>query len=149
MTYYFLEASALAKLFIYERGSDSLVRFLGQVMDMNRIVSSLAFLEVRSAIRRREREADISTEEADACLMDLASEGSRMVEQPLSPAVIATASDLLDRYPLRCLDALHLATCLMARETLAISDIYFVSSDKALLTAAREERLQLFDPLAA
>ena len=147
MTYYFLESSALAKLFIYERGSDSLVRLLEQVMDMNRIVSSLALLEVRSAIRRREREADLSPVDADACLMDLASEGSRMVEQPLSPAVIATAGDILDRHPLRCLDALHLATCLMARETLGISDIYFVSSDKALLAAARQERLQIFDPL--
>lgn len=69
-----------------------------------------------------------------------------MVEQPLSPAVVDTASQVLDRYPLRCLDALHLATCLMARDTLGISDIYFVSSDQALLAAAIGENLQIFDP---
>ena len=70
-----------------------------------------------------------------------------MMEQPVSPGVIDTARDLLDAYPLSSLDALHLATCVIARETLQATDIYFVSSDKALLEAAASENFQTLNPL--
>ncbi|MGB7189641.1 MAG: type II toxin-antitoxin system VapC family toxin [Acidobacteriaceae bacterium] len=146
MTYYFLESSALAKLFIYEAGSEPLARLMEQTEDARKLVSSLASLEVRSAIRRRQRMGEIPLEDADHALDDLSFENRRMMEQPLSPAVVDTARELLDAYPLRSLDALHLATCLVARETLQSTDICFVCSDKALLNAAESENFATLNP---
>jgi uncharacterized protein len=147
LTFYFLESSALAKLFVLEKGSEPLIRVMEQVDDMRKLLSSLAPLEVRSAVRRRQRAGEILPADADQALEYLAAESLRMVEQPISPAVIETARFVLDNHPLRALDALHLATCLVARETLQVTDIYFVSSDEALLNAAESENFQVLDPL--
>ena len=147
MTFYFLESSALAKLFVLEKGSESLIRLMEQIDDARKLISPLASLEVRSAIRRRQRAGEILPVDADHALQSLATEGLRMVEQPISPTVIETARSVLDQYYLRALDALHLATCIVARETLKITDICFVSSDNALLDAAEAENFQILDPL--
>ena len=147
MTYYFLESSALAKLFVMEDGSEPLIRLMEQTEDARKLVSSLASLEVRSAIRRRQRAGEIPAGDADLALDHLAAECLRMVEQPISPAVIEMTRYVLDQHPLRALDALHLATCLVARDTLQATDIYFVSSDEPLLDAAETENFQILDPL--
>lgn len=147
MTSYFLESSAFAKLFVLERGSEALIRALERVDDPQKIVSALASLEVRSAIRRREREGDLVPADALQALHNLEAENLRIVEQPLSQAVIDVGRAVLDAHPLRAADALHLATCIVVRDTLRISDICFVSSDDALLKAADAERFPTLNPL--
>lgn len=147
MTLYFLESSALAKLFVLEKGSESLIGLMEQTEDARKLVSSLASLEVQSAIRRRQRTGDILDVDADQSLESLSAECLRMVEQPISPAVIEMARYVLDNHALRAMDALHLATCLVARETLQMTDIFFVSSDDDLLEAAASENFQTLNPL--
>jgi hypothetical protein len=147
LTSYFLESSAFAKLFVLERGSDSLIRTLEGVDDPQGIVSALASLEVRSAIRRREREGDLLPADAQQAIDSLAAENLRIVEQPVSPTVIDVGRAVLDAHPLRAADALHLATCIVIRETLQISDICFVSAHDALLKAAKAEQFPTLNPL--
>ena len=147
MTHYFLESSAFAKLFVFEQGSNPLIQLLASVGDPQKMVSALASLEVRSAIRRRQREGDILPADADLALDNVHSESLRIVEQPLSPAVIDVAKLVLDSHPLRAMDALHLATCIVMRDTLQVSDICFVSADEALLRAARSEQFPVVNPL--
>lgn len=147
MTYYFLESSAFAKLFVFEHGSEALIRRLDEIDDSHTLISSLASLEVRSAIRRRERAGEILPSDAKTALLALSEEIVRIVEQPLSQAVIDVARLVLDSHPLRALDALHLATCIVTRDTLQISDICFVSSDDALLKAADAEQFPVLNPL--
>jgi hypothetical protein len=89
--------------------------------DPQKLVSSLASLEVRSAIRRRLRAGEV-----------LPSDVARFV---------------LDGHPLRALDALHLATCVVMRDTLQVSDICFVSAHDALLKAAAAEQFLILNPL--
>ncbi|MGB9032830.1 MAG: type II toxin-antitoxin system VapC family toxin, partial [Acidobacteriaceae bacterium] len=125
MTCYFLESSAFAKLFVFERGSEPLIQLLEKVDDPQKLVSALASLEVRSAIRRRQREGDILATDAGLALDNLGAESLRIVEQPVSPAVIDVAKLVLDSHPLRAMDALHLATCIVMRDTLQVSDICF------------------------
>jgi predicted nucleic acid-binding protein len=103
---------------------------------------------VRSAIRRRQREGDIPPADADLALENVRFESLRIVEQPVSPAVIDVAKLVLDSHPLRAMDALHLATCIVMRDTLQISDICFVSADDALLKAADLEKFPTLNPLA-
>jgi predicted nucleic acid-binding protein len=147
LTFYFLESSALAKLFVQEEGSDALIRLVEHLDDSRKVFSSLAPLEVRSAIRRRQRAGEILPADADYALDSVSAEVVRMVEQPLSPSVIETARNVLDHHPLRAMDALHLATAMVARDTLQATDICFVSSDEALLDAAEAERFEVLDPL--
>jgi hypothetical protein len=45
------------------------------------------------------------------------------------------------------MDALHLATCIVMRDTLQMSDICFTSADDALLKAAKSEQLPVLNPL--
>lgn len=146
MISYFLESSALAKLFVWEDGSDPLIRLVETLDDSRKLVSSLAPLEVRSAIRRRERAGEIQSADADDALDSLTVEALRMVEQPLTPSVVEMARYVLDHHWLRAMDALHLATCMVARDTLQVTDICFVSSDDALLVAAKSERFEIFNP---
>ena len=148
MTWYFLESSAFAKLFIFEQGSEPLIQLLEKVDDPQKLVSALASLEVRSAIRRRQREGDIPPADAALALENVRFESLRIVEQPVSPAVIDVAKLVLDSHPLRAMDALHLATCIVMRDTLQISDICFVSADDALLKAADLEKFPTLNPLA-
>jgi predicted nucleic acid-binding protein len=147
LTRYFLESSAFAKLFVFERGSEPLIQLLEKVDDSQKLVSALASLEVRSAIRRRQREGDIPLADADLALENVSLESLRIVEQPVSPAVIDVAKLVLDSHPLRAMDALHLATCIVMRDTLQVSDICFVSADDSLLKAASGERFPVLNPL--
>jgi uncharacterized protein len=147
LTSYFLESSAFAKLFVLEQGSGPLIHLLQSVDDSRRLISSLAGLEVRSAVRRRQREGDISPAGAAAAVAAVETEIQRIVEQPVSPAVIDVAKLVLDAHPLRAMDALHLATCITTRDTLRVSDICFVSADDALLRAAILERFPTLNPL--
>lgn len=147
MTCYFLESSAFAKLFILEQGSEPLILLLEKVDDPQKLVSALASLEVRSAIRRRQRAGDILPADANRALHNLDAEILRIVQQPVSPAVIDVAELVLDSHPLRAMDALHLATCVVMRDTLQVSDICFVSSDDSLLKAASVEQFPVLNPL--
>jgi hypothetical protein len=47
----------------------------------------------------------------------------------------------------RTLDALHLATCIVLRDSLDVSGMYFVSSDDTLLQAAAAEQFLVRNPL--
>jgi len=148
LTSYFLESSAFAKLFVFEPGSDPLIRLLQGVDDSRKVVSALAPLEVRSAIRRRQRAGEILAADADQAIAGVEAEILRIVEQPISAAVIDVAKLVLDAHPLRAMDALHLASCIVMRDTLQMSDICFISADDALLKAAQFEQFPLLNPLS-
>jgi uncharacterized protein len=147
LTHYFLESSAFAKLFVRKKGSEPLVQLLEQVQDSRKLVSSLASLEVRSAIRRRQRASEIPPSDVSGILIALEEEILLIVEKPISSAVIDAARRIVDIHSLRTLDALHLATCIVARDTLQVSDICFVSADDALLQAAEAEQFPILNPL--
>lgn len=147
MTCYFLESSAFAKLFVLEQGSEALIRLLEPLDDSQKFVSALASLEVRSALRRRERMREISSADVDRALGAVESECAQIAQQLVDARVVDAGKVLLDLHVLRALDALHLATCVVLRETLQDADICFVSADDALLKAAATERFPVLNPL--
>ncbi len=59
MSCYFLEATAFAKLFVQEQGTDELIRLMEAVEDNRKLISASTPLEVYAAIRRRERSGGI------------------------------------------------------------------------------------------
>ena len=148
MTLHFLESSALAKLFVLERGSKELIALVERLSQPEKLVSTLSAVEVHSAIRRRERAGELAPADAAEALGILSAELARMTEQPVNARVIETAKQMLDRLPLRALDAIQLATCSVIRAVSGITDIAFAASDELLLQAAAAEGFQTLDPEA-
>jgi len=143
---YFLEATAFAKLFVQEQGTSALIRLMEAVEDNRKLISASTPLEVYAAIRRRERAGDISAEDATTALEILRIEAARMVQEPLNPAVLEAARQLLDRTTLRWPDTLQLAAALVARDMFQGTDILFVSASPQLIEAAKVEGFHTIDP---
>lgn len=146
MSCYFLESTAFAKLFVQEPGTDALIRLMESIEDNRKLIAASAPLEVYAAIRRRERAGDITPADAAAAFEILRIEAARMVQEPLNPAVLESARQLLDRTKLRWTDALQLGAALVAREMFKGTEIIFVSALPMLMEAARAEGFQVLDP---
>ena len=146
MSCYFLEATAFAKLFVREPGTDALIKLMETVEDNRKLIAASTPLEVHAAIRRRERTGGISPQDAAAALEILRLESARTVQEPLNPAVLECARQLLDRRAIRWPDALQLAAAIVARDMFQGTEIIFVSASQHLLDAARAENLQVVNP---
>jgi predicted nucleic acid-binding protein len=134
------------KLFIAEQGTDKMSRFASSEDDRNKVVSALARIETRSAIRRLQQGRFITSAEASLALDLLEDELRRIVEQPVNPPVLEAASALIDRHCLRSLDAVQLGSAIVARDLLAAPDMRFMASDKTLIDAAQAEGFDIWNP---
>ena len=146
MSFYFLEATAFLRLFVQGQGTDALVRLMESADDNRKLISSSTPLEIYAVIRLRERQGDISAEDATSALSVLRLESARMVQQPLNPAVLEAARQLLDRSSLRWTEALQLGAALAAREMFQGTEIVFVSTSQRMLDAAAVEGFGVLDP---
>lgn len=114
--------------------------------DRNKVVSALAQLETRSAIWRQLKGNRMTRDEASLALNSATAEIRHMVEQPFGPSVFDTAAILAERYCLRTLDAIQLASAVVARDALGAPDMRFVVSDNELFEAAAAEGFDVWDP---
>lgn len=147
MSCYFLESTAFVKLFVQEPGTDALIRLMETVEDNRKLIAASAPLEVYSAIRRRARAGAISAEDAISALDILRVEAARMVQEPLNPAVLEAARQLVDRTELRWPDAIQVGAAIVAREMFQGTEIIFVSASQNLLDAAKSEGFNVLNPL--
>ena len=147
MSFYFLEATAFVKLFVQEPGTDSLIHLLEPLEDNRKLIAASTPLEVYAAIRRRERAGAVAPADASAALESLRQEAARTVQQPLNPAVLEAARQLLDRSGLRWAEALQLGAAITARDMFQGAVIIFVSASSALSEAAKAEGFECLDPV--
>ena len=147
MALYYLETSALVKLYVYEVGTDRLLNLASQSAGHKFAILSLAQVEFRSAIRRRERNGEVPSIAANELLeiFQRHVEG-RFLMQPVTNFVLDGASVLVDRYALRAYDAVQLAGYLILRTTSGSEEPIFVCADNILLAAAQSEGLIVLDP---
>jgi uncharacterized protein len=147
VTFYFLEATAFAKLFVREPGTDALIKLIEAAEDNRKLISAASPLEVYAAVRRRERAGQIAAEDAAAALELLRFEAARVVQLPLTPGVLEAARQLLDRTNLRWPDAIQLGSALTARDMFPSTEVIFISAQIPLLEAAKAEGLETIDPV--
>jgi len=145
---YFLDSTAFIKLFVQEAGTDAIIRLMEATEDNRKLLSAGTPLEVYAALKRRERSGSISHEDSEAARNILRVEAARMVQQPLNPAVLEAARQLLDRHEIRSTEALQLGAAVVAREMFQGMEIIFVSSDQHLLDAAKTEHFETLNPAA-
>jgi len=132
---------------VQEPGTDLLIGLMEEAEDNRKLISASTPLEVYAVIRRRERAGDLKADDAVSALSILRQEAARMVQQPLNPAVLEAARQLLDRTTLRWPDALQLGTALAARDMFQGTEIMFVSASAQLLEAAAGEGFKVLDPV--
>ena len=140
----FADSSALVKLYVAEAHHEA-IRAIAEPI----IISALAEVEVPAALWRKHRIGEISG--ADAGILsaefaaDVDGEGlamPRFAVVAVGSAVVAGATGLVARHPLRGFDAVQLATALAARQTLGRLG-RFVAFDVVLRSAAAAEGLAL------
>jgi predicted nucleic acid-binding protein len=144
---YYLESSALVKLYVRELGTDRMLKLAASGQANKFAVLSLASVEVRSAVRRRERAGEIDGVAANRLLASFQRhlEG-KFIKQALTDSVLDVASILVDQHGLRAYDAVQLSGYLALRTTSGSEVPIFVCADRALLIAAHSERLAVLDP---
>ena len=147
MANYHFDTSSFLKFYIEEDGSETVQSLLIDNGNHTFIISELTIIEAHSAIRRREREGTISAERAARIIEQINDDKiNRFVTQDLSSAMISEATRLIDDHPLRSLDALQLAGCLVLRQEKLV-DPTFVCADIRLLDSANQEGLDILNPL--
>ncbi len=106
----------------------------------------LTAVEVFSTLARRKREGTITA--TDILILQtrfLADFGQEYLSIALENVVLSRARDLLNRYPLRSLDATQLASAIEA-STILGEPLTFISADKNLLNAAVGQGFGTDDP---
>ena len=146
MALYYLDTSALVKLYIRESGTERLLQLVG-VTQHKFAILALAQIEFHSAVRRRARAGDIGSASADEVLARFARHlEAKFLRQPVNEAVLETARNLVDRHPLRAYDAIQLAGCLVLRSSMGQESPVFVSADQDQSQAAEAEGLVCLNP---
>ncbi len=141
MALYYLDASALAKLYIREPGFETMRSLVDEGGSDSFIVQAISLAEIWSAVCRRAREGSIS--ESGALLRTFAEDmRSFFIRQPIDDAVLNLACEIVERRPLKASDAIQLAGCLAIKAEAPI----FTCADRRLLLAAQSEGLTAMDP---
>ncbi len=136
----YFDASALAKRYIHEPESDTVLRFLAQSIP---VVSRLSEFEVASALARRCREGSLSVTDRDDALETLRQDlTSSCYVVELSADIGTLAHELFIRTSLRAGDVIQLASCLYIQRRSGLS-IRFLTYDSRLSEAAEREGLSL------
>ncbi len=150
MALYYLETSALVKLYVYELGTEHLLDLTSSEAGHRFAILSLAQVEFRSAIRRQHRGGEISGSEADGLIESFRQHAEgKFIVQPFTDSLLDVALALIDGYPLRGYDAMQLAGYMVLRSISGAEEPIFVCADKTLLSAARNEGCPILDPCSA
>ncbi|MCG8349951.1 MAG: type II toxin-antitoxin system VapC family toxin [Chloroflexales bacterium] len=150
MAHFYVDSSALVKRHIFETGSAWFHTLVAPTASNTVTTAHISMVEVYSALNRRMREASLDAADYARIIADFdALCVTQYILVELTAAVIERAKSLLKLYPLRAYDAVHLASALLANETLVTSGLpvlVFVSADHRLLIAAQAEGLATENP---
>ena len=148
MSLYFLDTSAVVKLYIHEAGTERMRSLFSGDADRFFTVSSLTQVEVRSAIRKRERLQEIDGALAVKAIIPFEQHfQARYIIQSINNMILQNAKALVDRRGLRAYDAIQLAACLAVRGNAGENAATFVCADRDLLKAAESEGLEVLNPM--
>lgn len=131
----FLDSSALAKRYVQEPGSDRVEEILFSASSLG--ISVICVAEIISALCRRRRESKLSRRQYLKAKQALFEDIADASVVNITDQVMARAVELLERWPLRSSDALHIAS---AAEW---SGELFVSADDRQCAAAQAYGLRV------
>ncbi len=131
----FIDTSALAKHFFQEEGTEEVQRVFSQATGV--YVSVLSLPETFSTLARKKREKKITTDQYFEIKQAIIKDFRDFNICELSPLIISKTIFLLEKYVIRTLDAMQVASAL------EIHPEIFVSSDNRQLKAAQGMNLKI------
>src|SRR6266700_4627370 len=134
---FFLDTSALFKLFVQEELSEKYLTVLEEVTSIH--VSSLSWVEFHSALRRKMDTKEISAKERDHVLGSFKKDWKNYLKVHISETVLESAADLVSAHSLKSLDAIQLASALHIHNQLE-EPVVFLTADRSLQAAAQREK---------
>jgi len=148
---FYLDASALGKRYVPERGTAEMLHLFGRVTPDRFAVLTIGLLEVISIMVRRRNVGTMTPIQFTAGLNQLEIEmfNSPAVDRVEATNLLAVRSvPFIEPYSINSTDAMALCSALdlAARLRASRSDLVMVSSDQRLLRAAKAEGLTTFDP---
>lgn len=150
MAAFFCDSSAIVKRYIAETGSTWLSTMTNPTSGNVVYVARIIFVEVISAITRREKGGHISAADADNARLTFEQDYLKeFLKVEISENLIGEAANLVKRYVLRGYDAIQLAAAWETekeRTALGLSSLTLLSADTDLNNAAIAEGLTVDDP---
>jgi len=148
----YLDSSALAKRYLMEAGSTAVDSRLSSEEKI--LTSVITFAEIHAVIARKSREEGCTLDVSRQVREQFARDWRRMQILEADLGTMAGVPQLVDRFPLRAADAIHLATALWAREQFAMppsagtpeEPFEFGAADLQLIRIAEQCGLSVFNP---
>jgi hypothetical protein len=150
VTAYFLDSSALVKRYIVEIGSFWIQAVAVPDPGNQIIISRISWVEVLSAIARRQQEGSLSSTEVNEIIEAFRSDLNNQYQViEIDRALVESAGQLVNQYSLRAFDAVQLASALRIQSAFAsatATSLVFLTADDRLLTIATTEGLLTDNP---
>ena len=126
MSWAYFDTSALIKRYVDEEGRRDVLQLLRQHQC---VTSQLLSVELRSALRRRVTDGSLDARRVPEILKRFAADREFWAQVEITSEVVQAAERLVAAYPLRTLDAIHVASAELFAGRLASSELTFVSAD--------------------
>jgi predicted nucleic acid-binding protein len=134
----YLDTSALVKRFVAEAASDRVQRL---ILEEGFIATAtIAYAEIYSGLTRKRREGELSDSDYEFACRQFEMDWEAYLRVELSHEILLVSRELIQRYPLRAFDAVHLASAVYLEKALG-EPVSFVAADRRLLEAAGLESL--------
>jgi len=137
---YYWDTSALVKQFIQEIGTEEALALRSDAPP--HATATIAYTETFSAFRRRVRESALKEPHYHEVVRRFLQEWPAYVRINLDESILERSRTLLERYPLRTLDSIHLASAIELQDQLNEPSVV-ISADAQLLRAAMAEGLKI------
>jgi hypothetical protein len=139
----YLDTSALAKIYVKEKGSD----IVGKVFLNSSLISTskITYPEMLSALLRRTSLGDISKRHLKSLINKFEEDWQSILVVEFHDELLSLCKKIIKRHLLKAADAIHLSSALWLRSNIN-DDIIFVASDDVLNRAASAERLKVLNP---
>jgi predicted nucleic acid-binding protein len=139
----YADSSVIVKRYYEEPGTQQVrERWTGA----NRVFTSrVSYAEVHAALARKRRDGGLSVVAYRAASAAFEAEWPAYDQVHVDVATLADVRRLVQRYPLRGFDAIHLAAALWLRKELG-RQVEFWAADDRLEAAAKRERLAGLNP---
>jgi len=120
------------------------------------LTSMITYAEIHAVIARKSREEELTLDANGQIREQFGRDWRRMQILEADLGTLAGVPQLVDRFPLRAADAIHLATALWAREQFAMTSsagtpkelFEFGAADLQLIRIAEQCGLSVFNPEA-
>ena len=151
MIYFWLDANAIAKRYVSEKGTPIIDHLFTNISHERMICLFDSMDETRSVIVRKRNRGEITSSEFNQAIQQFEVEivnSSEVLQVHAAVNQKIAARKLIDDYSLNSTDA-YILQCALDKATqlrATRDDLIFVSSDKRLLKTAKSERLLIFDP---